>query len=99
MIDMWDKCFDLDSDNLTEDDFEKCHNQLDIVWTSLSSLVANGGIVCINIGDAVRTVKNNFRLFSNHSRIIRAFEQLGFVQLPLSYGGVLINLWVQVCCL
>jgi len=41
-----------------------------------------GGIVCINIGDATRTFNERFELFANHSRIIHAFQQLGFSVMP-----------------
>jgi modification methylase len=41
-----------------------------------------GGIACINIGDATRSIKNDFRLYNNHSRIISFFTINGFSNLP-----------------
>jgi len=42
----------------------------------------SGGIACINIGDATRTIDGVFHLYPNHSRVIEYFEQLGLVTLP-----------------
>jgi DNA modification methylase len=42
----------------------------------------NGGFLCINIGDATRTINGNFTLYNNHSRISKACIDLGFVGLP-----------------
>ena len=41
-----------------------------------------GGFACINIGDAARKVGDNFRLYTNHSRITRHCEEIGFQSLP-----------------
>jgi DNA modification methylase len=41
-----------------------------------------GGIACVNIGDATRSIGGQFQLFSNHSRIISSFTASGFQQLP-----------------
>jgi len=41
-----------------------------------------GGFACINIGDATRTIKDEFQLYPNHSRIISAFQLLGLSNLP-----------------
>ncbi len=90
MIEMWDDLFcaadgeikkalkESDSDSA----FEKMHGLLDTVWGELRRVVRPGGIVCINIGDAARTISGRFRLFANHARIISAFGALGFDQLP-----------------
>ena len=62
--------------------FELMHQELDKVWTELYRVVKNGGIVCINIGDATRTFDSTFQLFSSHSRIISKLIGLGFQNLP-----------------
>jgi hypothetical protein len=41
-----------------------------------------GGIACINIGDAVRSIGGDFQLFNNHARILESCQRLGFVALP-----------------
>jgi len=90
MIEMWDEIFSLQNkevkialeagDGLLA--FEKMHEELDKVWKELYRILILGGIVCINIGDATRTINNNFQLFPSHSRIINTFQKLGFQMLP-----------------
>lgn len=41
-----------------------------------------GGIACINIGDATRSIENNFSLYPNHFVVINAFREWGMVNLP-----------------
>ncbi|HIF84686.1 MAG TPA: site-specific DNA-methyltransferase [Flavobacteriaceae bacterium] len=90
MIEMWDEIFfkqnnkiksALNSNN-PEKSFELMHQELDKVWRECSRTLKEGGIACINIGDATRTIDKNFRLFANHSRIIQGFIKLGFQNLP-----------------
>ncbi len=91
MIKMWDTCFSgLDtniehalSENSGQAAFELMHNQLNLVWEECSRVLGPGGIACINIGDAVRTIGSSFKLFSNHSYILKKFIELGFDILPL----------------
>lgn len=90
MIEMWDELFCAADPAVqialaaadTDQAFERMHAQLDKVWAELRRVVKPGGIVCINIGDATRTMDGRFRLFANHARIITAFRTLGFDQLP-----------------
>ncbi|MDA8138303.1 MAG: site-specific DNA-methyltransferase [Desulfobacteraceae bacterium] len=91
MIQMWDDIFCaadpaikqmLQSSNV-DDAFEAMHRLLDNTWKELRRVVKPGGIVCINIGDATRTIGGRFRLFGNHARIIAAFRELGLDQLPV----------------
>ena len=58
-------------------------HQLDKVWSELFRVLRTGSFACINIGDATRTIGDRFQLYSNHSRIINAFRQLGFDTLPV----------------
>jgi DNA modification methylase len=62
--------------------FELMHIELDRVWKEVYRVLKPGGFVCINIGDATRTLDNEFRLYSNHSRILQTFSDLGFNVLP-----------------
>jgi DNA modification methylase len=90
MIEMWDNDFmklnNKISNLFNNKDytlaFELMHQELDKIWTELFRVVKDGGIVCINIGDATRTLNENFKLFSSHSRIISKFIELGFQNLP-----------------
>ena len=90
MIEMWDDLFaDLDpaiGEHLDAGEgrkaFESMHDQLGAVWDELARVLVDGGIACVNVGDATRKVDGSFRVWGNHSRIIDAFEQRGFEPLP-----------------
>ena len=90
MIEMWDDHFSASNvaiaDALSRSDadpaFELMHQELDDIWRELHRVLARGGIVCINIGDATRTIQGNFRLYANHARVIQSLQSLGFSQLP-----------------
>jgi modification methylase len=89
MIEMWDALFcqqtaikkALHRENGPRA-FELMHLQLDRVWDELYRVLVPGGIACINIGDATRTIKGEFALFPNHSRILSHMTHLGFTNLP-----------------
>lgn len=93
MISMWDEIFAAqdpaiarelarDTHKASATAFEAMHGILDQVWTALAQRVKSGGLVCINIGDAVRTTGGHFTLWPNHARIITAMTGLGFSPLP-----------------
>jgi DNA modification methylase len=90
MIDMWDESFTAQNEVIgqalktadADKAFELMHDVLDGVWQQVARLVRPGGFVCINIGDATRTIDSVFRLYPNHSRIINFFLQNGFQNLP-----------------
>ncbi len=90
MIEMWDKSFAVQNpgvsralkDNEPEQAFELMHQILDKVWQECYRVLCDGGIACINIGDATRTTNKKFQLFANHARILSAFLELGFSNLP-----------------
>jgi len=90
MIDMWDGMFeDLNPEigaRIDEGDgqsaFELMHEELEKTWQEVSRVLMDGGIACINIGDATRKVDRSFRVYQNHARVIEAFEDLGFEPLP-----------------
>ncbi|MBW1821507.1 MAG: site-specific DNA-methyltransferase, partial [Deltaproteobacteria bacterium] len=90
MIKMWDKMF-CDQNPLIEDAlkrshgmkaFELMHQELDLVWQEIFRVLKKGRFACINIGDAVRTIAGDFRLYPNHSRILHFLQGLGFSALP-----------------
>ena len=90
MIEMWDDLFaDLApeaGEALAAEDgaaaFEAMHETLDAVWEQVERTLVPGGIACINVGDATRTLDGRFRVYPNHARITDAFERLGFDPLP-----------------
>lgn len=89
MIKMWDGCFssmDEEIGKLLVFDptkaYDKMHDCLADVWRGAHSALVDGGIMCVNIGDATRSFAGEFRLFTNHSRITEICETLGFVSLP-----------------
>lgn len=85
MIEMWDKVFEtmnpgLNKNIIEKNDtnaFELMHKELDHVWCEIVRALKPGGIACINIGDATRSIDSNFQLFPNHSRIIQALVAMG----------------------
>ncbi len=90
MIEMWDEIFgaqnpqikdDLDSGNGNAA-FLKMHEILNDVWRECDRVLADNGFACINIGDATRTINDNFQLYSNHTQIINQFMSMGYSVLP-----------------
>jgi len=90
MIEMWDDCFSMQSEkvknslenNLFDEAFEGMHEVLDKIWSEVDRVLIDGGIACINIGDATKNCNGNFKLFSNHSRILNYFLKMGYSVLP-----------------
>jgi DNA modification methylase len=90
MIEMWDDLFTgrdpAVADALDAGDgdaaFERMHTQLDAIWDEVVRVLAPGGIVCVNVGDAVRSFDDGFRQFPNHARVIEAFDDRGLRSLP-----------------
>jgi DNA modification methylase len=90
MIEMWDQIFASQNEKikraLKEKDgpsaFELMHQELDMVWDELYRVLKESGIVCINIGDATRTIDSHFALYTNHSRIHYYMQKIGFSALP-----------------
>ncbi len=90
MIAMWDEVFAAMSPEagraLAAEDgaaaFEAMHHQLDRAWAACFRVLQPGGIACINIGDATRTLGGSFALWPNHARILAGAMRLGFQPLP-----------------
>ena len=89
IIEMWDESFKSQLDNYTKKIpsdlylyFEEMHKILDRVWKEMYRVLIPGGIMCVNIGDATKTINNKFCLYSNHSRILSYCISLGFDNLP-----------------
>lgn len=89
MIEMWDQIFSLQNAEISyymdinaDTAFELMHQELDKVWSECYRVLKPGGFLCINIGDATRTINGKFKLYSNHTRILEACNKLGFISLP-----------------
>ena len=90
MIKMWDDMFSDKNRNIATgldkgdglQAFELMHRELDAVWNEIYRILIDGGIACINIGDATRTIGGDFKLYPNHSRILAAMTAAGFSTLP-----------------
>jgi modification methylase len=62
--------------------YDAMHDYLAKVWQETHRVLCDGGIACINIGDATRSINGKFQLFPNHSRITEHCEKIGFTTLP-----------------
>lgn len=90
MIEMWDGMFTNQNNDigkaLNNGDgtiaFELMHQELDKAWDEVSRVLTHGGIACINIGDATRTIHKKFSLYTNHARILSYMQKIGFSALP-----------------
>jgi DNA modification methylase len=90
MIAMWDEVFTRQAPDAGKDlagadgwkAFEEMHRVLDPVWDEVVRILVPGGLACINIGDATRTLGGIFRLYPNHVRILEVFQRRGLSVLP-----------------
>jgi DNA modification methylase len=97
MITMWDQLFangnpkiaeffrELDTTSNGEtvrQIYDAMHDYLSKVWVKTYRVLEDGGIACINIGDATRSINGKFQLYPNHSRITEVCEKIGFTTLP-----------------
>ena len=110
MIEMWDDLFSEQSSlvkkQLKKKDgsgaYESMHKILDATWKEAYRVLKPGGFACINIGDATRSINGNFALYTNHARILKFTQELGFSSLPCilwrKQTNAPINLWVPGCC-
>ena len=87
MIEMWDAIWGSNIDDILKTGngykaFINMHNMLNDVWKECDRVLKDGGFVCINIGDATRTINNKFQLYPNHAKIIEFFSSIGYSVLP-----------------
>lgn len=90
MIEMWDEIFNrqdpsigtalADGDGMSA--YLNMHAVLNHVWEECDRILMDNGFVCINIGDATRTINSTFRLYPNHAEIINFFQTHGYCVLP-----------------
>jgi site-specific DNA-methyltransferase (cytosine-N4-specific) len=74
MIQKWDELFG----GLN---FDSQHFVLEQVWRECYRILIEGGICCINIGDATRKIDNNFQCFPNYAKTVMLCTQMGFTNL------------------
>jgi DNA modification methylase len=90
MIEMWDEQFGGQNEKIAkalnredgQEAFDLMHQELRKTWKECYRVLQEGGIACINVGDATRKVGGDFQLFPNHTRITKDLVDLGFTQLP-----------------
>ena len=90
MIAMWDAVFGemnpkingLLEDNRGHDAFIAMHDALNQCWRECYRTLIDGGLACINIGDATRSIGGHFALYPNHAAIVTALQSIGFTILP-----------------
>jgi site-specific DNA-methyltransferase (adenine-specific) len=90
MIELWDEAFsDLSPAAATalesgdgDAAFDAMHRVLDAVWDEVARVLVEGGIVCVNVGDATRSIGGEFARYPNGARIERALRERGLTPLP-----------------
>lgn len=71
MVEMWDEFGDYD------DQHDMIEEVLEMCW----DMLREGGIVCLNIGDATRSVDGDFQCYPNHSEVTVRARTVGFTPL------------------
>jgi DNA modification methylase len=79
---LWQKLSANGEEETVRQIYTAMHDYLAKVWQETYRVLVDGGIACINIGDATRTVNGKFQLYPNHSRITEICEKIGFTTLP-----------------
>lgn len=90
MVEMWDRVFagmtpqveDCLAAGAGDVAFGLMHEELAEAWSEVERVLAEGGMACVNVGDAVRRVDGTFRRFRNHARVASELEDLGLTPLP-----------------
>ena len=78
MIPVWDALFA----SWGARGFEAMHAALDAAWAEAARVLVPGGLLAINVGDALRRVDGEFRLWPNQARVTAAATRLGLSPLP-----------------
>ena len=90
MIAMWDEPFSsMDpavgralAEERGMDAWRLMHGALDDVWRRCFEALVDGGIACINIGDATRSLGGEFARYPNAARVTSGMIEAGFTPLP-----------------
>jgi site-specific DNA-methyltransferase (cytosine-N4-specific) len=78
MIPQWDGLFRA----LGAVDYAGMHRVLADAWDECYRVLVPGGILAVNIGDALRSVHGEFRLWPNPAETLVSASHIGFVPLP-----------------
>jgi modification methylase len=78
MIPQWDELFR----RLGATSYPAMLDVLAEAWQACHRVLVPGGILAVNIGDALRTTDGAFRLWPNHAETLVAAERVGFRPLP-----------------
>jgi site-specific DNA-methyltransferase (cytosine-N4-specific) len=78
MIPQWDRLFR----ELGATDYPGMLSLLAEAWRECYRVLVPGGLLAVNIGDALRTGEEGFRLWPNHAETLLAAARLGFTPLP-----------------
>ena len=78
MIPQWDELFR----RLGATDYPAMTRTLEEAWRACYRVLVPGGILSVNIGDALRTTDGEFRLWPNHAETLLAAGRVGFRPLP-----------------
>jgi DNA modification methylase len=78
MIPQWDELFA----SLGANGYDGMHRVLRAAWAAAQRVLVPGGLLAVNVGDALRSDAQGFRLWPNHARILEDAVELGFRPLP-----------------
>jgi len=62
--------------------FDAMHEALAPAWDEIARVLAPGGVACVNVGDATRSIGGRFRLWDNATRVADALDAAGLDRLP-----------------
>ena len=82
MIQKWDEVFHLQKEGVDLPIDKTCfiwmNDILNYTWKECYRVLIDGGIACINIGDATRTTNNEFICYPNYAQLSMSMWELGF---------------------
>jgi modification methylase len=78
MIPQWDRLFA----SMGAHDYAGMHRILRDAWAECARVLIPGGILAVNIGDAVRSLDGKFQLWPNHAKVLVDATSVGLRPLP-----------------
>ncbi len=78
MIPQWDGLFAA----LGATEYAQMHSVLAQAWRECYRTLVAGGILAVNVGDALRSDTGGFRLWPNHAAVLESAARAGFTPLP-----------------
>lgn len=77
----WDECFKRQGAGENFGLWGDSHSILNDVWHECYRVLVDGGIACVNIGDATRTIAGDFRCYPNYAWVAYNMYYVGFTPL------------------